>query len=377
MTMTTIKTVFLSGGPAWLFVKAVTFTFGLIALSRLLPGRNRQVPRYRPHHGTTFAVVLFIAAAGTIAGVGMTRYDAERDAVTHAAQAASLPHAPAPQAVRPVLASLPVTTTPYFGVFENGEESSWAPVSAFGTAVGRQPDIVLCFEGWGAAFPTQFADEASSHGAVLLIQLTPKNINMAAIAQGSYDSYLESYASQARAYGGQVIISFAPEMNGDWYSWGWTRSPPSAYVAAWRHVVTVFRNMGASNVIWLWVVNRISQYTGPLSDYWPGDDYVTWVGYDDYIYLPSESFASVDEPTIAAIRELTTKPIMLSETAVGQVAGPASINELVAGVAQYDLLGMVWFDMKQSGDVFHQDWRVEDNPAAVADLRLAVATYMP
>jgi mannan endo-1,4-beta-mannosidase len=375
--ITTLRTIFLSAGPAWLFVKAVTVTFGLIALSRLLPGRNRQVPQYRPHHGTTLAVILFVAALGAVAGVGVTRYDAVRETSMHATEAATLPQAPTLRAVRPAPASLPVTTTPYFGVFENGEESSWASVSTFGTAVGRQPDIVLCFEGWQAGFPLQFAEEASSHRAVLLIQLTPKNISLAAIAQGSYDPYLESYAEQARAYGGQVIISFAPEMNGNWYSWGWTNSSPASYVAAWRHVVTVFRNEGASNVIWLWTVNRISQYTGPISDYWPGDDYVTWVGYDDYIYLPSETFASVDEPTIEAIRTLTTKPIMLSETAVGQVAGPGSIPGLVAGVAQYHLLGLVWFDENQSGDVFHQQWRVEDNPAAVAALREAVATYMP
>jgi mannan endo-1,4-beta-mannosidase len=371
MTMTTVRTVFLSGGPAWLFVKAVTLTFGLIALSRLVPSRNRQVPRYRPHHGTTLTVVLSLGILGTITGVAVAHYNAGR------AEALDTATLRAPQAARPVLASLPLSTTPYFGVFEPSEESSWAPVSAFGAAVGRQPDIVLCFEGWLADFPVQFADEASSHGAVLLIQLTPKNVSMAAIAGGSYDSYLQSYAAQARAYGGQVIISFAPEMNGNWYSWGWTNTSPAAYVAAWQHVVTVFRTEGASNVIWLWTVNRISQYTGPISDYWPGDNYVTWVGYDDYIYLPSESFQSVDEPTIAAIRELTAKPIMLSETAVGQVAGPSSIAGLVAGVAQDHLLGLVWFDQKQSGDVFHQDWRVEDNPAAVGALRWAVTTYMP
>jgi hypothetical protein len=378
-TLTTIKAVFLSGGPEWVFVKAVTLTFGLIALSRLVPGRNRQVAHFRPRHGTTLAVIASVAAVGTIAGVGVTRYHAAREAAFQrtTAAAAARQHALARPTAPPVLASLSATGTPYFGVFENGEQNSWTDVSAFGSLVGRQPDIVLCFQGWESPFPTAFADQASSHGAVLLIQLTPKNISMPAIAQGAYDSYLESYAAAARAYGGQVIISFAPEMNGNWYSWGWTRSSPAAYVAAWRHVVTVFRDEGASNVIWMWVVNRISQYTGPLSDYWPGAAYVTWIGYDDYIYLPSETFQSVDTPTIAAIRQLTNKPIMLSETAVGQIAGPASISGLVAGVAQNHLLGLVWFDMRQTGDMFHQDWRVENNPAAVAALRQAVETYMP
>ena len=43
-----MRAILLSGGSAWVFVKAVTILFGLIALSRLLPGPNRQVPGYRP-----------------------------------------------------------------------------------------------------------------------------------------------------------------------------------------------------------------------------------------------------------------------------------------------------------------------------------------
>jgi mannan endo-1,4-beta-mannosidase len=373
--MTTVKAIFLSGGSAWLFVKAVTLTFGLIALSRLIPARNRQVPRFRPRHGTTLAVVLCVAAIGAVGYVAAERIDARNDfEAAHRSRVAAVHPV---HSATPILASLPTTSTPYLGVFEPGEESSWAPISQFGAEVGRQPDIVLCFQQWEAGFPLSFAQTASSHGAVLLIQLEPKGISLAAIAQGKYDSYLEAYAAEAKAYGGQVIISFGPEMNGSWYSWGWTLQSPADFVAAWQHVVTVFRNTGASNVIWMWVVNRISQWTGPLSEYWPGNNYVDWVGYDDYIYEPTETFQTVDAPTIAAIRTLTNKPIMLSETAVGQVAGPASIPGLVAGVSADHLLGLVWFDQAQSGDIDHQDWRIEDNPAAVAALHQAITQYMP
>ena len=30
------------------------------------------------------------------------------------------------------------------------------------------------------------------------------------------------------------------------------------FVAAWRHIVTVFRALGARNVTWLWTVNIIN-----------------------------------------------------------------------------------------------------------------------
>jgi hypothetical protein len=367
--MTTIRVIFLSGGLEWLFVKLVTFTFGLVALSRLLPGRNRQVPGYRPMTGATLGICMAVATVSTIGGLAVMH--------DHAAQGAAVRHSSVLAAARPVHASLPMTGTPYLGVFEDGEEGSWAPVSKFANAVGRQPNIVLMYQAWKAAFPATFADTASSHGAVLLIQLLPTNISMAAIAHGNYDGYLQSYAAGVRAYGGQVIISFAPEMNGDWYSWGWHHSTPANYVAAWRHLVTVFRREGASNVKWLWVVNRVRPVDGPIQDFWPGAGYVTWVGYDDYIYDRAETFQSVDAPTVAAIRAVTSKPVMLSETSVGQVAGPASIPGLVAGVARNHLLGMIWFDERQNGGHFHQDWHLEDSPRAVTAMRRAVKAYMP
>ena len=46
-------------------------------------------------------------------------------------------------------------------------------------------------------------------------------------------------------------------MNGTWYSWGYQHTSPAAFVAAWRHIVTVFRAVGAWNVTWLWTVNVI------------------------------------------------------------------------------------------------------------------------
>ena len=58
-----------------------------------------------------------------------------------------------------------------------------------------------------------------------------------------------------------MILSFGHEMNGNWYSWGNTNSTPAQFIAAWRHVVTVFRAVGATNVKWLWAVNNFSSET--------------------------------------------------------------------------------------------------------------------
>jgi len=259
------------------------------------------------------------------------------------------------------------------GVFEP-DESSDHQIAEFGNAVGRQPNLVLQFSDWGSPFPETFAAMLRAHGAEPLMQLEPSDISLASITDGSDDWYLKSYAEQLRDFGSPVILSFAPEPNGNWYPWGWTNLPPTAYVAAWRHVVSALRGYGATNVTWLWTANVNYEGAGPLADYWPGDTYVDWVGIDGYFTMPGDTFGSLFMPTVAAVRALTDKPILLSETAVGPLAGQTQvIPGIFAGIQSNHLLGLVWFDEAQNGGIYHQDWRLEDDPAGVAVFRQGLA----
>jgi hypothetical protein len=163
-------------------------------------------------------------------------------------------------------------------------------------------------------------------------------------------------------------------MNGNWYSWGNTHTSPIVFVAAWRHIVTVFRHAGARNVSWMWTVNVIE--TGGIPSpavWWPGRSYVDWVGLDGYYYRASWTFASLFGPTIAAVRELTADPILIAETgATAGISQPAKIDDLFAGVRLYGLLGFVWFNAKVD-----KDWRVS-GPVAFSEFRHnAKAYYRP
>ena len=121
-------------------------------------------------------------------------------------------------------------------------------------------------------------------------------------------------------------------------------------MAAWRHIVTLFRSEGADNVTWLWTIQADEPGTGPIASWWPGAQYVTWVGIDGYYYQPSDTFASVFGQTINQVRAFTSKPVLLSETAVGPDAGQfAKIQDLFHGMAAYKTLGLVWFDKAQHG----------------------------
>jgi hypothetical protein len=264
----------------------------------------------------------------------------------------------------------------YLGVSEAGETTSYQPVNQFAAAVGRQPDIVLYYNSWKESFQERFAAQVHAHGATPFVQIDPGPTSLAAIAAGNYDAYLRSYADQVKAYGHSVIVGFAAEMNGDWDPWGYRHTSPAVFIAAWRHVVTVFRRQGADNVIWLWTIDVTEPGTGPVQNWWPGASYVTWVGIDGYYYQRDYTFDNAFLPTIAEVRIFTQRPIILSEIGIGQVAGQAvKIPDLFAGVRANHLLGFVWFDQAQVGGVYHQDWRLEDNSAALAVFRRELTTY--
>jgi hypothetical protein len=278
-------------------------------------------------------------------------------------------------AVQAVIPGLPTATpTPqsktgsYIGVFEPGAPESYAGIAAFTKTTGVKPGVVSYYSGWNEPFQTAFAAKAAKHGALTLVQIDPTNISLGAIASGQYDNYLRTYADSVRSFGHKVILGFGHEMNGPWYSWGWTHSRAKMFVAAWRHVVDVFRQQGAGNVIWLWTVNVDPPNDTAIQNparWWPGSSYVNWVGIDGYYLKKSWSFAPLFGPTIKIVHSLSRMPIpiIISEVGAATAEQPAKIADLFAGIRAYGLLGFVWFDTNGS-----RNWTLT-TPAAIAAFR--------
>jgi mannan endo-1,4-beta-mannosidase len=274
-----------------------------------------------------------------------------------------------------VRASLPPSAASYLGVFEDGSPPSYQPIAEFAQAAGRRPNLVGYYSGWAEPFETSYAEMIRRHGVIPFVQIDPMLASVSAIADGAYDIYLRTYADAVRAFGHPVVIGFGHEMNAPVYPWGYGKLPASTFVAAWQHIVTLFRAQGADNVTWLWTLQADVRGTGPIEDWWPGPNYVNWVGIDGYYYRPSDTFASVFGKTIDQVRRFTNKPVLLSETAVGPVAGQAlKIPDLFAGMHKYKTLGLVWFDKDKAslGGILNQDWRLEGNRVAEESFRLGV-----
>jgi Glycosyl hydrolase family 26 len=321
-------------------------------------GRRRRARRRQRRSGRIVTSAVAILAAAAIAA-GVILYNKSTD-----------------PSIGPLPVHLPTATNSYLGVFVNGVPDSYGGVTAFTKATGVRPDIVMYYSGWYEPFPRKFATTAADKGAVPLVQMDPKKIAVAAIASGQYDGYLSAYAEAVRAYRHPVIMSFGHEMNGDWSTWGYKHTSPAVFVAAWRHIVNLFRALGADNVTWLWTVNIINDTQhGRIprpAPWWPGSSYVNWVGIDGYYLKPSWQFAPLFGPTIYAVRKLTLDPILIAETGAVPAAGqPTKITDLFGGIGQYGLLGFVWFD---STNTIHQTFAI-NSPAAIAAFRQGAGAY--
>jgi mannan endo-1,4-beta-mannosidase len=305
-------------------------------------------------------VVMILALALAAIAVAVTGTRFERSSSPH--------HPPA------VHSSLAPALASYLGVFEPGAPPNFSAVATFTQAAGRQPNLLGYYSGWAEPFDTAYADMLRKHGIIPFVQIDPTDASVAAVAAGTYDDYLRSYADSVAEFGHNVVIGFGHEMNAPWYTWGYGHVSAKTFVAAWQHIVTLFGQEGADNVTWLWTLQADENGTGPIASWWPGAKYVDWVGIDGYYKLPSDNFVSVFGKTITQVQTLTNKPILLSETAVGADDDPfVNIPNLFSGMVKYKTLGLVWFDKDQQGGVGsdHQDWRIENNPYATASFGLA------
>ncbi len=156
----------------------------------------------------------------------------------------------------------------------------------FARMVGGQPDIVETFKTPSKALltPVEVAN-LEARGQTPLVTVEPflpggseRTIPLRQITRGAWDSNFRDEARSAKEFPGEVMIRFAEEMNGNWYGWS---GRPAAYVAAWRHVVSIFRQEGAQNVKWVWSPN-VNYGDYPFYKYFPGESWVDYLGLDGY-----------------------------------------------------------------------------------------------
>ncbi len=161
----------------------------------------------------------------------------------------------------------------------------------------------------GIKFPGKAVKEIRGCGAIPFIRLMARSsfaygpdpvYTLQGIIEGKFDRQLRAWAKEAKEYGGPLLAEFGVEMNGDWFPWSgyWNGAGesegygepdfpdgPERFRDAYRHIIDIFRQEGAENITWFFHVNWDSvpdEEWNRIDNYYPGDEYIDWVGVSVY-----------------------------------------------------------------------------------------------
>lgn len=303
-------------------------------------------------------------------------------------------------------------------------------IDGFEKLVGKHQAIIASSSYWGEqSFPTANLDIIRRHHSIPLLfwspwdrpykqEAGPDRFALNTIIAGQWDDYIDRWADAARDFRYPILVSFANEMNGTWFPWsgffygGGTRVPgtPSPYIQpgkkfpeglpgpfqgpetfkkAYRHVVDRVRARGADNIQWVFhTVNySIPQDTWNLiGQYYPGPDYVDWLGYSVYGKQTSDEVwcpfgPLLDWPYLEICALDLHKPVMLAEWGVAEYSKegskPCFIKDALGSIAgKYPRIkaSVFWHERWQNDNGEYSNLRANSSPESLDAYRAGVAS---
>jgi beta-mannanase len=260
---------------------------------------------------------------------------------------------------------------------------SGCAVGAFQPIIGRNLAVVLWYVHWTNPFPLEDVNIVHANGSIPLITWEPWITHplgtLEAIASGSHETYVREFLQAARDWGKPIFLRFAHEMNGNWYPWDGFHngSDPEKYKKAWLYIYNVRKELGADNVSLVWCPNNTNQPNASwntISAYYPGDEYVDWIGMDGYNwgYGRWQSFDSVFKSIYQELTSATHKPLMIGEFASAEHGGSKAdwIKDALSRIkTDYPQIKVLcWFNTNKE-----RDWRIDSSLAAQAAFQQAIS----
>jgi hypothetical protein len=191
-----------------------------------------------------------------------------------------------------------------------------------GIISGDRAGIRNIFINWKTSFPVDTVLAIKKSGAVPMITWEPylekQNEKLLPdIAAGKYHEYINKFAA---ACGNEpLFLRFAHEPNGDWYGWS---GAPGVYIAAFRHVRSIFRNGNGKNVKFIFSVNANDVPAAAwnrFENYYPGGDCADIIGLDAYNWGKLRRWQSpeaiLQKAYERSVKAFPSKPVFISETA--------------------------------------------------------------
>ncbi|WP_297334989.1 glycosyl hydrolase [Algoriphagus sp.] len=227
----------------------------------------------------------------------------------------------------------------FLGAYDNQAIPSFQPIIDLEDSLNLTFPIIHFYTAWGSKreqrFPIEQIRAITTLGSIPLVtwepwlndfseedfptSASPEDRNKSGlqdIAAGLYDLYLTQWARDAKNSQTTILLRMGHEMNDPYrYPWGPQNNQPEDFIAAWRHVVDLFRKQGADNVLWVWAPHLAYGY---FKEYYPGEQYVDWIGTGTLNYgtvAPWSQWWSFDEIFAKYYEEFAAfkKPILLAE----------------------------------------------------------------
>ncbi|HWS34449.1 MAG TPA: glycosyl hydrolase [Actinoplanes sp.] len=241
--------------------------------------------------------------------------------------------------------------------------------------LGRDQAITHVFYAWGDRLPSSI--EGMPKKSIPMVSW--RGTKYARILNGSDDEMIAGAARRIKRFDRPVLLRWGWQMNDRGYEWGGAQNGKDSegYVKAFRRLRKIFDKQGADQVSWVWSPNwspSTKESWDTFEAYYPGDEYVDWVGVSGY-NVNKETPATLFDPiyhTFAA-----RKPLMLTEVGSKDWGGTTKaewIGELDSYIGQRPAIGgMVWFDT-DTDPSYPEHWRIDTHADATAAYRKMVTS---
>lgn len=229
--------------------------------------------------------------------------------------------------------------------------------------------IVNVFHPWDDPFPDANDRVIVQGGKLLMISWAGTDTR--SISTGRYDALIRDRALAVRDLKAPVLLRFRWEM--DRPNLQPSIHSPRDFVAAWRHVRSIFVRAGATNAAWVWCPLAAGFADRTAERYYPGDDQVDYVGADAYAGNDRLAFGDLMTPVMAWARR-RPRPVIVAEFGV-QKGDPSYRAHWLRDVRAYvstqpQIKGVVYFLAKQPRG---KDYTFDGDVPALSALRALAA----
>ncbi|HWP97075.1 MAG TPA: glycosyl hydrolase [Syntrophomonadaceae bacterium] len=260
-------------------------------------------------------------------------------------------------------------------------------------SLGYHFDFIMTYFTFKQSYPQTLVDNSYAAGRMMMLTWqpvlidgpSPANITIPNIINGDYDAYIRDWAQHLKVMGEPIFLRFANEMNGDWdpyCAWFFCKDT-DLYIDAWRHIYNIFKAQGANNVLFVWNPHDRTypnfKWNSP-SCYYPGADYVDWVGLTCYNNGTSHSadkwrsFNQMYQPVYNDyLRQYPGKPFMITEFSCNEVGGDkkAWIKDCLASLPNYPNIRIAtWYDQTDGKWLY----RLDSTPGAKEAFRQGISS---